>query len=95
MALPDSSAHRNRRQDEELELRIADSIGTHPMLWGALIAIEADHGYVTLTGVVRTEFNRHLADLLARAQGARGVNNRLRVESDLARQDSPRHPAGE
>ena len=68
--------------DEELEVLIADSIGTHPMLCGARIAVEAHKRIVTLTGVVRTPLHRHLLDLLARKLGALGVDNRVRVESD-------------
>ena len=81
------SAYRHRLRDEQLEVLIADSIGTHPMLWGAMITIEAHYGIVTLTGVVRTPLNRSLADLLARRQGAVGVDNRLQVASDGAAHD--------
>ena len=77
-----SSAHPHRLHDQRLELLIADSIGTHPMLSGAIITIEAQEGIVTVTGVVRTPLSRRLVDLLAYKAGARGVENWLRVESE-------------
>ena len=80
-------AFRDRLRDQQLELRIADSIGTHPMLWGAMITIEAQHGIVVLSGVVRTPLHRPLVDLLARKMGALGVDNRLRVGSDPGAHD--------
>lgn len=86
-----STGYRHQIRDEQLEELIADSIGTHPMLWGAMITIEAIDGIVTLTGVVRTPLNRTLAELLARRQGARGVDNRLQVAPD----DAAHEPAGD
>lgn len=83
---PYDSRHRYRVNDDELEQLIAESIGNHPRFWGALIMIEVEHGYATLTGIVQTEMDRRRADLLARAHGALGVNNRLRLESDMGRQ---------
>ena len=88
MTLTHNSPYRHRLRDEQLEELIADTIGTHPMLWGAMITIEAHYGIVTLTGVVRTPLNRTLADLLARRQGALGVDNRLRVASEGAGYDT-------
>ena len=85
-------ADRKHLTDEELEAQIAGCIGTHPMLWGAMIVIEARHGCVTLTGVVPTEHSRHLATFLARANGAIGVHNRLCLDSDLQDRDTPRDP---
>jgi osmotically-inducible protein OsmY len=79
-------SQRDRRNDDELEQLIAESIGSHPAFWGALIVIEVEHGYATLTGIVRSELDRRRAELLARAQGAHGVDNRLRLESDIGRQ---------
>ena len=87
MTVPYYSPGRDRLHDERLEVLIADSIGTHPLLWGAMITIEANEGIVTLTGVVLSQSNRHLADLLARTNGALGVDNRLRVDADLAGQE--------
>jgi osmotically-inducible protein OsmY len=74
-------------RDQQLEMLIADSIGTHPLLWGAMVTIEANDSIVTLTGVVRSESSRYLADLLARTNGALNVDNRLRVETDGAGQE--------
>lgn len=72
-----------RQNDDQLEHLIAESIGNHPKFWGALILIEVEGGYATLTGIVRTEVDRRRADLLARAHGAIGVDNRLRIEADI------------
>jgi osmotically-inducible protein OsmY len=85
-----NSASRHRLTDEQLEMLIADSIGTHPMLWGAMITIEAHDGIVILTGAVRTLSNRALADLLARSQGALGVVNRLQITADGSIYDAVR-----
>lgn len=76
----------SRADDAELEERITDSIETHPHFWGALIQVEVAQGVATLTGIVRHPADRQRADLLARAHGARGVNNRLLLESDINRQ---------
>jgi hypothetical protein len=38
---------------------------------------------VTLTSIVRSQLERRRADLLARALGALGVDNRLRLEHEL------------
>lgn len=78
--------YRSRADDAELEERITDSIETHPHFWGALILVEVAQGVATLTGIVRHPVDRQRADLLARAHGARGVNNRLLLESDVDRQ---------
>ncbi len=86
MNWPCDSQHRNRLNDGQLEELIAESIGSHPMFWGALILVEVEDGYASLTGIVRTEVDRRRADLLARAHGARGVNNRLRLECDIGLQ---------
>ena len=79
-------SYRSRAQDEALEERITESFETHPHFWGVLILVEVLQGYATLTGIVRNEVDRQRADLLARAHGARGVNNRLRLESDMKQQ---------
>ena len=70
--------------DDELEELIANVTGAHPMLWGATITIRAQDGVVTLTGTVRTPLNRVLVELLARRQGALGVDNRLQVAGDAS-----------
>ncbi len=72
-------------EDDHMEVLIAESIGTHPLFWGALILVEVECGYVTLTGIVRKEVDRRRAELLARAHGARGVDNRLRLDADIRR----------
>jgi len=84
-------AYRHGLPDDELEDLTAQAIGTHPMLWGAMISIEAHDRIVTLTGIVRTPLNRTLAELLARRQGALGVDNRLQVASD----DAAHHDFGD
>ena len=71
--------------DNHMEQLIAESLGTHPLFWGALILVEVECSYVTLTGIVRKEVDRRRAELLARAHGARGVDNRLRLEGDIRR----------
>lgn len=73
----------SRVKDDQLEQLIAESIGNHPRFLGALIVIEVDQGYATLTGIVRSNAARQTADFLARVHGAVGVNNRLRLESDI------------
>lgn len=52
--------------------------------WEAVGVIEVDAfgGIVTLTGVVRTRSDRRRADLIARALGARSVDNRLHIEGE-------------
>ena len=43
------------------------------------LQLEVEDGHVTLNGVVRTKMDRRRADILVRALGALGVDNRLRV----------------
>ena len=50
-----------------------------------MIVVEVDDGYVTLTGVVRTASEKRRADIIARALGAVGVDNRLQLDADVAR----------
>ena len=78
--------HRRMRKwldDEQLEDAIAEALEEDPGLLGALILIDVERGYATLAGIVRTDMNRRRAGLLARALGALGVNNQLRLESDI------------
>ena len=77
--------YRSRAEEAELEELITESIETHPHFWGALILVEVVQGCATLTGIVRQEVDRQRADLLARAHGARGVDNRLLLEADIKR----------
>jgi osmotically-inducible protein OsmY len=73
--------------DDELQRVITERIDEDPVFWiGAarsktVINVEVDNGYVTLTGTVRTAIDRRRADILARALGASGVDNRLQVTS--------------
>lgn len=73
--------------DDELQQLISDRIDEDPVFWiGAarsktVINVEVENGYVTLTGTVRTAADRRRADILARALGASGVDNRLQVFS--------------
>lgn len=50
-----------------------------------LIVVEVYEGYVTLSGLVRSDAERRRADMLARALGALGVHNRLHLEADVSR----------
>jgi osmotically-inducible protein OsmY len=75
-------------EDDELQHLITERIDEDPAFWtgGArrrtTITVEVEDGYVTLSGVVRTAMERRRADILARALGAAGVDNRLRVAED-------------
>jgi osmotically-inducible protein OsmY len=72
-------------EDEDLQVLIAERIEEDGSFWVAagknrtVINVEVTDGHVTLTGNVRTALDRRRADLLARALGAAGVENRLRV----------------
>ena len=72
-------------EDEDLQVLIAERIEEDGSFWVAagknrtIINVEVTDGHVTLTGNVRTALDRRRADLLARALGAAGVENRLRV----------------
>ncbi len=76
-------------EDEDLQRLITDQINNDPAFWlgrgrrGAMIVVEADDGYVTLSGYVRTALDRRRADILARALGAQGVDNRLRLQGEV------------
>jgi osmotically-inducible protein OsmY len=79
--------------DEDLQHLIAERLDEDASFWTGTgknrtaIQVEVDDGIVTLTGVVRTAMDRRRADLLARALGASGVDNKLRVS-----EESPKHP---
>lgn len=74
--------------DDELQMLITERLDEDPSFWGGtgknrtVIAVEVNDGHVTLTGNVRTAADRRRADLLARALGAFGVDNRLRVNDE-------------
>jgi osmotically-inducible protein OsmY len=71
--------------DDVLQQLIAERIDEDAAFWTGtgknrtVINVEVDDGQVTLTGVVRSAADRRRADLLARALGASGVDNRLRI----------------
>ena len=75
--------------DEDLERAIADEIENDPTFWmgrgkrRTMIVVEVDGGLVTLSGIVRTPREKRLADIIARALGAVGVDNRLRLGDEL------------
>ena len=74
--------------DDALETLITEKIDTDPAFWESrksrktMIVVEVDGGYATLNGVVKSQIERRKADILARALGALGVDNRLRLESE-------------
>jgi osmotically-inducible protein OsmY len=71
--------------DDELQQLIAEKIDEDPAFWSGSgkrrpnIVVEVDDGFVTLSGIVRTPLDSRRADILARALGAHGVDNRLRT----------------
>jgi len=75
--------------DDELQQVIQEQIEEDPTFWTGtrkertVINVQVDDGHVTLTGVVRTAADRRRADILARALGASGVENRLRLHDEL------------
>jgi BON domain-containing protein len=86
-------------EDDELQHLITERIDEDPAFWtgGARrrtsITVEVEDGYVTLSGVVRTAMERRRADILARALGAAGVDNRLRVAEDKEKDPNKRRVA--
>jgi len=84
--------------DEELQQLISEKIEEDPAFWTGsgrrrpTIVVEVEDGFVTLSGVVRTALDARRADILARALGAAGVDNRLRTlesgESDQLKRRS-------
>jgi osmotically-inducible protein OsmY len=81
-------------EDDELQQLILTRIDEDPAFWTGKrrtsIAVEVSDGYVTLTGVVRSPLERRRADLLARALGAAGVDNRLRLLEEPGESDETR-----
>jgi len=75
--------------DDALETLITDRLDSDPAFWESrksrktIIVVEVDAGYVTLNGIVKSQVVRRRADLLARALGALGVDNRLRLEAEI------------
>lgn len=84
--------------DDELQQLITEKIDEDPTFWTGSgrrrvsIVVEVDDGSVTLSGLVRTASDARRADILARALGAAGVDNRLKVmeanENDQLRRRS-------
>ena len=75
--------------DERLQRLITDRIDGDPAFWmgrerrTTMIVVEVDEGYVTLSGSVRSAVERRRADIIARALGAAGVDNRLRLDGEI------------
>ena len=76
--------------DDELQHLILERIeedGSFAVAAGrgrTVINVQVTEGEVTLTGIVRSAADRRRADLLARAMGAAGVDNQLRVADEGA-----------
>ena len=74
--------------DEDLQQLILERFDEDPAFWTGTgksrvgITVEVDDGHVKLNGVVRSALDRRRADILARALGAAGVDNRLRVSDE-------------
>jgi osmotically-inducible protein OsmY len=75
--------------DDELHQLIVDALENEPVFWVNLrtrktfVVVSVEGGYVTLSGIVRSPQDRRLADIIARAQGALGVDNRIRLVVDV------------
>lgn len=75
--------------DDDLQQLILERFDEDPAFWTGTgktrvgITVEVDDGQVRLSGVVRSALDRRRADLLARALGAAGVENRLRVGDEV------------
>ena len=75
-------------EDDDFQQLITDRLEEDPTFWTGsgkrrtVITVEVDDGHVTLNGVVRTRMHRRRDDILDRALGALGVDNRLRVLND-------------
>jgi osmotically-inducible protein OsmY len=75
-------------EDDELQVVITEQIEEDPTFWTGsgknrtVINVEVNDGHVTLKGVVRSASDRRRADILARALGAAGVDNQLRIADD-------------
>jgi hypothetical protein len=86
-------------EDDELQQLIAERIDEDPAFWTGtgrrrtIITVEVDDGHVILSGVVRSALERRRADILARALGAAGVDNRLRILDEVGDEQSRRKSA--
>ena len=75
--------------DDALETMIIDKLDSDPAFWEnrknrkTMITVEVDGGYAILNGIVKSQVERRKADILARVLGALGVDNRLRLESEI------------
>lgn len=68
-------------EDGEIRHAVKNALRADPALDGALIAVSARDGEVTLAGVVVSSEQRYRAQqLTAATQGVRGVDNVLEVE---------------
>jgi osmotically-inducible protein OsmY len=85
-------------EDEDLQQLIVERLDEDPAFWTGTgkhrleITVEVSDGHVTLRGGVRTAADRRRADLLVRALGAAGVDNKLSI-LDTARPAKPRRIA--
>ncbi len=85
--------------DDELQLVITEQIEEDPSFWTGtgkhrtIINVEVNDGHVTLKGQVRSALERRRADILARALGAAGVENLLRVIDDASGGDKRKRVA--
>ena len=76
------------KDDDDLQQRITDHVESDPDFWVGrgrrmMIVVEVEAGYVTMTGFVKSRVERRKAEIVARALGAVGVDNRLRVEAEV------------
>lgn len=75
--------------DDDLQQLILDRFDEDPAFWTGTgksrvgITVEVDDGQVRLSGAVRNALDRRRADLLVRALGAAGVDNRLRIADEV------------
>src|SRR5687768_15834328 len=82
--------------DDELQQLITEKVDEDPTFWTGSgrrrvsIVVEVDDGFVTLSGLARTASDSRRADILARALGAAGVDNRLRVMEGATENDQLR-----
>ena len=86
-------------EDDDFQQLLTDRLEEDPTFWTGsgkrrtVITVEVDDGHVTRTGVVRTRMARRRADILVRALGALGVDNRLRVLNEDPKDDPKRAAA--
>jgi osmotically-inducible protein OsmY len=77
-------------EDDELQLVITEQLEEDPSFWTgtgknrAVINVEVNDQHVTLKGIVKSAVERRKADILARALGAAGVDNQLRIADDAS-----------